>query len=112
MINLLCKDRETHKVSIEVSLEEEKERDITVCVEASSLEVLLSQKTKWWGIGTPGPSQSAGSLNQVRMCIVHVIFKTSMKETIVLHISPTKNIVYILIHEKISFMNMNANFLL
>lgn len=97
MINLLCKDRKTHKVSIEVSLEEEKERDITVCVEASSLEVLLSQKTK--GIGTPGPSQSAGSLNQVRMCIVHVIFKTSMKETIVLHISPTKNNVYILIHE-------------
>lgn len=99
MINLLCKDRETHKVSIEVSLEEEKERDITVCVEASSLEVLLSQKTKWRGIGTPGLSQSAGSLNQVRMCIVHVIFKTSMKETIVLHISPTKNIVYVPILE-------------
>lgn len=74
MINLLCKDRETHKVSIEVSLEEEKERDITVCVEASSLEVLLSQKTKWRGIGTPGPSQSAGSLNQLYVKLVYVAY--------------------------------------
>lgn len=83
MINLLCKDRETHKVSIEVSLEEEKERDITVCVEASSLEVLLSQKTKWRGIGTPGPAQSAGSLNRVRMseCVLHM----SHSRTTVLH---------------------------
>lgn len=41
MINLFCKDREIYKVSIEVLLEEEKERDIIVCVKVFFLEVLL-----------------------------------------------------------------------
>lgn len=41
MINLFCKDRKIYKVSIEVLLEEEKERDIIVCVEVFFLEVLL-----------------------------------------------------------------------
>lgn len=101
MFNLLCKNREAHKVSIEVSLEEEKERDIAVCMEASSLEVLLSQKTKWRGIGTPGPSQSAGSLNQVKVwCVLYMYYTCHIQDIkegdhSIAHTSPTENIVYV-----------------
>lgn len=65
MIKLLCKGRDIFRVSTEVSLEGNNEGNIEVCMEASSFDCLMSEKTKWRGISTPGPSQSTGSLNQV-----------------------------------------------
>ncbi|XP_062594898.1 PCNA-interacting partner-like [Saccostrea cucullata] len=75
MINLLCKDKAVYKVNIEVSLEEEGQGgDVNVCSTASSLDSLISQKTKWRGIGTPGPSKSVVSINQMYVQLVFVAY--------------------------------------
>ncbi|XP_078317333.1 PCNA-interacting partner-like [Crassostrea virginica] len=74
MIKLLCKGREIFKVSTEVSLEGNNEGNIEVCMEASSFDCLMSEKTKWRGISTPGPSQSTGSLNQLYVQLVYVAY--------------------------------------
>ncbi|XP_061192032.1 PCNA-interacting partner-like [Saccostrea echinata] len=73
MINLLCKDKAVHKVNIEVSLEEEG-GDVNVCSTVSSMDSLISQRMKWRGIGTPGPSQSAVSINQMYVQLVFVAY--------------------------------------